>query len=149
MRRNRHTRRGFAFVESALVLLVFLAFCVGTLDFGQFLYFHQALAERARAAARYGSVNWADRTGIQNVAIYNDPAGTANGATAILPSLTADMIDVCLPGDVACSDPTNTIDSRITVTISGYQMVTFNFVFPRSFTNKPITASIPSERPVS
>jgi len=136
-------------VESALVLFVFLAFLIGTLDFGQFLYFHQALAERARAAARYGSVNWSDRTGIQNVAIYNDPAGTANGATPIMPNLTADMINVCLPGDTACSDPANTADSRITVTITGYQMVTFNFMYPQSFTNKPISATLPSERPFS
>lgn len=149
MRTDRHTRRGFALVESSLVLIVFLAFCIGTLDFGQYLYFHQALAERARAAARYGAVNWTDRTGIRNVALYNDAAGTANGATAILADLTTAMIDVCLPGDATCSDPTNTTESRITVTISGYQMTTFNFVFPQSFTNKPITASLPSERPVS
>src|SRR5215212_2462464 len=115
MRRNRHARRGQALVESALVLFVFLAFCIGTLDFGQYLYFHQALSERARAAARYGSVNWTDRTGIQNVALYNDPAGTVNGATAIIPNLTAGMVDVCLPGDVGCANPSGTTESRISV----------------------------------
>jgi len=149
MRRNRHARRGQALVESAFVLLVFLFFCVGTLDFGQYMYFHQALSERARAAARYGSVNWTDRTGIQNVALYNDPAGTVNGATAIIPNLTAAMIAVCLPGDTGCSNPSSTTESRISVTITGYQMLTFNFVFPRSFTNRPIVANIPSEKPVS
>ena len=147
MRRDRHTRRGWVAVESAFMIVVFMLFCLGTLDFGQFLYFHQSLAERARAAARYGAVNWTDRTAIQNVAIYNDPAGAANGATAIMPNLTAAMVDVCLPGDTACSDPANTVDSRITVTISGYQMI--RIIFPRSFTNKPITASLPSERPFS
>ena len=149
MRRNRDNRKGAGLVESALVLFIFLAFCLGTLDFGQFLYFHQALAERARAAARYGSVNWTDRTGIQNVAIYNDPAGTANGATAILPNLTTTMIAVCLPADTNCSNVSGTTESRITVTITGYQMTTFNFVFPQAFTNKAITASIPSEKPIS
>ena len=149
MRRDRHARRGQALVESALVLLVFLAFCIGTLDFGQYLYFHQALSERARAAARYGALNWTDRTGIQNVALYNDPAGTANGATAIIPNLTADMVAVCLPGDTDCSNPASTTESRISVTITGYSMVTFNFVFPGSFTNRPIVANIPSEKPVS
>ena len=59
------------------------------------------------------------------------------------------MVTVCLPGDVGCSDPANTTESRITVTITGYQMVTFNFLFPQAFTNRTITASIPSERPFS
>ena len=149
MRRDRHPRRGQAFVESALVLLVFLMLCIGTLDFGQFLYFHQALTERARAAARYGAVNWTDRAGIQNVALYNDPAGNVNGATAIIPNLTAAMIAVCIPGDVDCSNPASTTESRITVTISGYQLHTFNFVFTRSFTNRAIVASITSEKPIS
>src|SRR5215210_7883331 len=130
MRKDPRARKGVALVESSLVLLVFLMFCIGTLDFGQFLYFHQTLTERARAAARYGAVNWTDRTGIQNVALYNDPAGTGNGATALLPDLTAAMVAVCLPGDVDCSDPSATTESRITVTITGYQMFTFNLLFP-------------------
>lgn len=142
-------RKGQALVESALVIIVFLVFILGTLDFGQFLYFHQSLAERARAAARYGAVNWTDRTAIENVAVYNDPAGTTNGATPLIPNLTTAMVSVCLPGDAGCSNPSNTTESRITVTISGYQMVTFNLVIPGSFTNQPITASLPSERPVS
>jgi Flp pilus assembly protein TadG len=41
-------------VEAALILFVFITFIVGTLDFGQYLYFHQSLTERARAALRYG-----------------------------------------------------------------------------------------------
>ena len=149
MRRDRNPRKGQAFVESAFVLLIFLAFCIGTLDFGQYLYFHQALSERARAAARYGSVNWTDRTGIQNVALYNDPAGALNGATPIIPNLTADMVTVCIPGDTDCASPASTTESRITVTITGYQMHTFNFVFARDFTNRPIVANIPSEKPIS
>jgi len=149
MRKKRNNRNGQAMVESALVIVVFLTFVIGILDMGQYMYFHESLVERARAAARYGVVNWADRTGIQNVAIYNDPSGTANGGRAILPSLTTEMIAVCLPGDVSCADPGNTVDSVVTVTISGYQMVTFNLVMPRSFTNRPITVSLPSERPVS
>ena len=149
MRKKRNNQNGQVFVESALVLLVFLSFLLGTLDVGQYMYFHQSLTERARAAARYGAVNWSDRTGIQNVAVFNDPSGTTNGAGAILPSLTTEMVAVCLPGDTSCADPGNTIDSVITVTISGYQMVTFNLLMPQAFTNRPITVSLPSERPVS
>jgi Flp pilus assembly protein TadG len=142
-------QRGQTLIESVLALFVFLAFVIGTLDFGQYLYFHQSLTERARAAARYGAVNPGDRTGIQNVAIYNDPSGSVNGATAIIPNFTTTMITVCLPGDVSCSDSASGPDWRVTVTISGYQMTMFNFLLPRSFTNRPITASMPSETPFS
>ena len=149
MRQNRWNRRGQALVESSLVLLVVLAFLIGTLDFGQFLYFHQSLSERARAAARYGAVNPTDTTGIQNVAVYNDPAGTSNGATPLIPNFTTAMVAVCLPGDGTCSDSSTGPDWRVTVTISGYQMITFNLLLPSSFTNKPITVSLPSETPFS
>src|SRR5262245_23719234 len=145
MTNKRQRNKGQALVEGALMLFVFLAFCIGTLDFGQFLYFHQSLGERARAAVRYGIINTTDRTGIQNVAVYNDPAGTANGATALIPNFTTDMVSVCLPGDTDCADPAATTESRVTVTISGYQMVTFNLLLPSAFTNKPILASGPSE----
>ena len=143
--RNKHSQRGQAMVEAGLILFVFITFLVGTLDFGQYLYFHQTLTERARAALRYGVVNTGDRLAIQNVAVYNDPTGTANGATALVPSFTTDMVTVCLPGDAGCTDPAATSDSRVSVTISGYQMTTFNLVMPRNFTNRPITASAPSE----
>jgi Flp pilus assembly protein TadG len=145
MQNKRSNQRGQAFVEAGLILFIFLAFLIGTIDFGQYLYFHQSLSERARAALRYGIVNTADRTGIQNMAVYNDPAGTVNGATALLPNLSTAMVSVCLPGDAGCSDPAATSDSRVTVTISGYQMVTFNLLVPQSFTNKPIVVSAPSE----
>ena len=143
------SRRGQSLLENALVLIVLATFLIGILDFGQYLYFHQSLAERARAAARYGAVNPTDKTGIQNVAVYNDPKGAANGAAPLLPNLTTAMIAVCLPGEASCADPATGPDSRVTVTISGYRMATFNLVIPRSFTNKPITASLPSEAPFS
>ena len=143
---NKHSyEAGQALVETGLILFIFLAFLIGTLDFGQYMYFHQSLSERARAALRYGIINTTDRTGIQNMAVYNDPAGTVNGATALLPNFNTGMVTVCLPGDAGCSDPAATSDSRVTVTISGYQMVTFNLLVPQSFTNKPIVVSAPSE----
>jgi Flp pilus assembly protein TadG len=138
-------RKGQALIETSLVLVVLVSFAMGTLDFGQYLYFHQALAERARAAARYGAVNPADRSGIENVAVYNNPNGAAGGASAILPNLTVAMVAVCLPGDRSCANPSSGADARVTVTITGYPMVMVNLFLPRSFTNRPITVSLPSE----
>lgn len=145
MQSKRSGQKGQALVETGLILFIFLAFLIGTLDFGQYMYFHQSLSERARAALRYGIINTTDRTGIQNMAVYNDPAGTVNGATALLPNFSTDMVAVCLPGDAGCSDPAANSNSRVTVTISGYQMVTFNLLVPRLFTNKAIAVSAPSE----
>src|SRR5437763_1492718 len=70
-RTSNPRERGQALMESALVILIFLSFLIGTLDFGQFLFFHQTLVERARAAARYGAVNPTDSAGTVNVAVYN------------------------------------------------------------------------------
>src|ERR1700747_2350833 len=111
--RNRLLEKGQALLEGALILFVFLVFFVGTIDFGQYLYFHQALTERARAAARYGAVNPADRNGILNVALYNDPNGASAGATPLLPNLNASMISLCLPGDRSCANPSSGTDSRV------------------------------------
>jgi len=123
-------RSGQALIETTLVVFLLAAFAMGTLDFGQYLHFHQSLSERARAAARYGAVNPTDGIGIQNVAVYNDPAGASHGANPLLPNLTTAMVAVCLPGDKACADPAAGPDSCITVTISGYPMVTFNLFMP-------------------
>jgi Flp pilus assembly protein TadG len=149
MRQDRYNRRGQALIESSFVLLILLTFLLGTLDFGQYLYFHQSLTERAGAAARYGAVNPTDTTGIQNVAVYNDPTGTSNGARPLIPQFTTAMVAVCLPGDASCSDSSTGPDWRVTVTITGYQMVTFNIFIPRTFTNRPIVVSLPSETPFS
>lgn len=140
---------GQALIETTLVLFLLLAFAIGTLDFGQYLHFHQSLSERARAAARYGAVNPRDRAGIQNVAVYNDPAGSSTGANPLLPNLNTSMVSVCLPGDEICANPATGPDSRVTVTISGYPMMTFNLFMPRRFTNQPIIASLPPEIPFS
>jgi Flp pilus assembly protein TadG len=84
--RSRKRQRGQAIVESALTMLIFLPVLIGILDFGQFLYFHQSLTERARAGARYGAVHTlGDGSEAVNVAIYNNPAGAGGGATALLP----------------------------------------------------------------
>src|SRR6266481_4341040 len=87
--KQQNNRSGQAIVESSLVLLVFLQVLIGIMDFGQFLYFHQSLSERTRAGARYAAVRGngtaIDSTAIANFTLYNDAAGTANGATALLP----------------------------------------------------------------
>ena len=98
-------RKGQALIETSLTLVLLMAFVMGTLDFGQYLYFHQALAERARSAARFGAVNPTDRSGIVNVALYNNPNGVSCGASPLLPNVSAAMISLCLPGDRSAPTP--------------------------------------------
>lgn len=131
--------RGQALVESALIMLIFLSFLIGTMDFGQFLFFHQSLVERARAAARYGAINPTDSTGTRNVAVYNMPA-PANGASPILGGLTTAMVSV------VSSDP-STPEARITVTITGYPFTILSPYIAGSYTVKPVVATMASEAP--
>jgi len=137
--RNRG-QRGSNLVEAALVLLTFLMLLIGIVDFGQMLYFHQVLVERARTAARYGAVHPTDTTGIQNMAVYNQPAPTGSPA-AVIGGLTTGMVDVQNPG-------INSPDARVVVTISGY---TINFLSPYitgTFTNRPVVVAVTSETQV-
>ena len=70
-------RRGSALVESALVLLLFIVILLGIMDFGQILFFHHILTERARAGARYAAVHAWDVAAVQRYVARNDAsAGT-------------------------------------------------------------------------
>jgi Flp pilus assembly protein TadG len=99
-------------VEGGLILLLFLGFLIGTLDFAQVLYFHQTLVDRARAAARYAAVHPTDTAGVKNVAVYNaaSPSGTP---IPVLPGLLTSMVSLSNSG-------TGTPEARVKVTIAGY-----------------------------
>jgi hypothetical protein len=56
-RRRRQRTLGQSMVEATLVLFAFFALLLGVADCGQVLFAHQSLVERARGAARYGSVH--------------------------------------------------------------------------------------------
>lgn len=142
MRRTRKNRaeRGSMMVESALTLLTFFLMLIGTIDFGQVIYFHQSLVERARAAVRYGVIDPTNADGIKNMAVYNSATVTGTPA-AVLPSLTKAMVNVQNPD-------ANTPSARVVVTISGYPL---NFLSPyitQSFSNLAVTVSMSSETQV-
>ncbi len=116
--KSRKKQRGQAFIESALIMLIFVPVLVGIADFGQVIYFHASLTERARAAARYGAVHtYTDGSAIKNVAVYND-ASPATGTAGLVPYLTTSLVTATL-------DDANTDSARITVTITNYP---FNFI---------------------
>jgi len=118
MMKSRKKQRGQAFIESALIMLIFVPVLVGIADFGQVIYFHASLTERARAAARYGAVHtYTDGSAIKNVAVYND-ASPATGTAGLVPYLTTSLVTATL-------NDAGTDSARITVTITNYP---FNFI---------------------
>ena len=106
------TSGGNVIVETALIFLVFACLLLGAFDFGQFLFIHQALVERARYAVRLGAINDpTDTTSITNMVLYNQ-ATSPGGGTAYF-NLTAANVIVTNPG----SEPTiiaSTCNSRAT-----------------------------------
>src|SRR5260370_22544600 len=78
---RRKKQKGQALIESCLVMIPLLLMIVGIVDFGQFLFFHEAMTDRARAGARYAAVSPYDATAITNMVLYNSPA-VPTGATA-------------------------------------------------------------------
>lgn len=141
--RSRKGERGQAFVETGLVMLIFLPVIFGIMDFGQFLYLHQSLSERVRAAARYGAVHtYTDGSAAVNVAIYNDPNGPTNKATAVLPNLQSGSstgngyVSATLSG-------AGTDDALITVTVTKYP---YNFLWmPSDLNYRTISDTEPYE----
>jgi Flp pilus assembly protein TadG len=138
--RKNSRERGASLLESALVLLTFLMMVIGVMDFGQVLYLHQSLVERARSAARYGAINPTNSAGIQNMAVYNSPT-VASGQTAMLAGLTTAMVDVQNP-DI------NTPNARVVVTISGYPMQFFTPGLARAFTGRSVMVAMTAESQV-
>ena len=136
---RKDRRRGHAMLEGALILMIFLSFLIGTLDFAQFLYFHQSLVERVRTAARYGAVHPTDTTGIQNMAVYNKAVLTGS-ETSLVPNLTTGMVAVS-------SLSAGSSEARVTVTISSYPFQFFSPLIAGARTARAITATMVSEAP--
>src|SRR2546427_11969134 len=108
---RRKGQRGQAFVEPALILLVFIATLIGAMDFGQLLFTHELMVERVRAGVRWGVVNAWDGTGdqIANMVLYNS-ATVPDGAAAFLGMTRANVSVVHTNATVS-----NPNDERITV----------------------------------
>jgi hypothetical protein len=109
--RKRLSNRGSSLVEASLILTVAIITFIGLIDIGTILFRLQALAERARAGARYAVVHTYDATSIKNVVVYGNSAGTGSPILGLATSMVT-VLDVDL-GDG---------NAEIRVTISGYQV---------------------------
>ncbi|PWU11752.1 MAG: hypothetical protein C5B51_02025 [Terriglobia bacterium] len=138
--RNRRLRRlgktrGSAIVELSLVGLVFFLILVAIADFGQFLFFQQAIVERARTAARWGAVtDPANGSAIQNMVLYLQPTAPAGGTPSF--GLNASMVSVSTPD-------AGTDNYRLVVQISGYSYQVLSPYIAGSHKGSPISVSVP------
>jgi len=139
---RRNHERGSAIVEGALVMLVFLSMLIGALDFGQFLFIHQTLTERARQAVRYGIVNDpTDSTSIQNIVLYGQASG---GSVPNSPSSTdSGIFNVQRSNVVVTTTGSATDDYRLAVKIQNYQYTIYSPVISGSYSGPNVTASLP------
>ena len=120
-------------MEMALIFLVFFSLLIGAFDFGQFLYIHQALVERARWAARWGLTNnTATTSQIQNMVIYGQSSAGSNGYFG----LTSSMVTVT-------ASNANTWNWRISVLISNYPYQMFSPYIAGTYTGPNISVSVP------
>jgi Flp pilus assembly protein TadG len=134
--KRRRTSAGNVIVESALVYLVFICLLIGAFDFGQFLFVHHALVERARAAARWGAINDpTDSTSITNMVLYFQ-SSSPDGGTPSYFGLTAANVAVSNPGS-------GTDDYRLNVKISGYNFSVLSPYIAGRYQGPPVTVSVP------
>jgi TadE-like protein len=131
-------RRGNTLVESALVMVVFLAILIAIADFGQVLFFHQSIVERVRAGLRWGSIHAYDETAIKNYILFNSSTAPAGASTGFL-GLTGSNLQVT-QSDVG----TNT--ERITVAVVNYRFYLISPWIAKSFTNgSAVIETLPME----
>jgi len=124
---------GSVIVETALIFLVFACLLLGAFDFGQFLFVHQALVERARYAARWGAItDPTDSASITNMVLYNSPSGSGTGYF----NLTVDNVFVTNPG-------AGTDDYVLNVKLSGYKYIRVSPYIAGSYTGPQINVSVP------
>src|SRR5437870_3355843 len=149
---RRRTSKGSAMVEAAFIFLVFFCLLIGAFDFGQFLFIHQALVERARYAVRWGAVNLANdettaTSTIQNVVLYNATTGSGTGYFG----LTASNVDVTKTTDRVCaaSGAQPSLFVRFTVKIHDYQYQILSPYIAGTYTGPYIIIGSPVEQDFS
>lgn len=138
--RRKKSSRGSVFVETAFVFMGFALMVIGTFDFAQFLFTHQALVERTRSAARWGAVNGpTNTTGIRNMVLYNQPTAPAVQGGGTAPGyfgLTAANV-------VVATQDAGTANYRMTVTVQNYQFSMLSPWLSGVYSGKPISMTIP------
>ena len=128
----RHSQRGSAMIEASFIFVVFFFLLIGIFDFGQFLFVHQALVQRARSSARAGVVKDYTTGQIRNLVLYDSTSGSGAGYFG----LTSAMV-------VVSSLDFNTDDSRVEVKVINYPYQILSPYIGGTYTGPNITIDVP------
>lgn len=113
--------------------MLLICLLIGSLDFGQFLFIHQLLTERARSAVRYGvTTSPIDTVGVQNMVLYGQTTGEGSGAFGLTPA----MVEVSVTG-------ANTDDYRLTVKVTNFPYAVFSPYIAGTYYGPDIVATLP------
>jgi Flp pilus assembly protein TadG len=133
---RRKNSKGSVTLETGLIFIVFMLLLIGAFDFGQFMFIHQALVERARSAVRWGAINDAtNHTAIQNMVLYNQSAAPTDGTQPYF-NLTTSNVTVTDVGS-------GTDSYYLMIQISGYSFTTLSPYLSGSMTGPAVTVSVP------
>jgi Flp pilus assembly protein TadG len=134
-RRNR-SEKGNAVIEFALAYLILGPLLLGLFQFGYSLFIYEQLAAAVRQAARYASISTYTSattaptddfvTGVQNVAVFNNPSPAPGDASSI-PNFTAANVNLAVTFESG-------VPSQVAVTVANYQM---NALFGTMLLNRP------------
>lgn len=102
-------QRGATAVEFALVLLIFLTFLLGILDFSRMLYTWNAANEATRAGARY--------------AVVCDSTGYPGAVLARMQQLMPAIQDIDLAWDPPGCDPASCVGVNVTIQNLDFQWI--------------------------
>src|SRR5690349_10832023 len=119
---RRGRSRGQSLVEATLVLLVFFAFLLGVIDFGQVIFAHQSLVERVRSSVRWSVVHpWQGNDPVINLVLYNQTEEPRMRTAGFLGLKPENVIVRYQP-----SSPERPDDETISVTIVNFQSQFFS-----------------------
>jgi Flp pilus assembly protein TadG len=131
---GRTRQKGNAVIETAFIFVVFASLVIGVFDFGQFLFVHQALVERARYALRWGVANSLnDTNAIRNVVLYDSATAPADASSGYF-GLTTSNVIVTKTG-------AGTNDQRLTIQIINFPYQMLSPFITGSYTGPEIRVS--------
>ncbi len=129
-------------IEFALVVILFLVFLFGIIDWCWAFFQQQTIMWGASEAARWASARKIDQATIQNIVFCGSPTCTGS-ATGLYQNATVTAQAVALNDQI---DSLTTVTRYyVKVTVSGYQMSLITPMFARSYTGRPIVAVQPME----
>jgi Flp pilus assembly protein TadG len=157
--------RGTSLAEYAIISIFFFMLIFGVIEFGRFLYIHNALNDAARRGARYAVVHLADvdtdglphvSTCVQNVVKYGEThinpttCQPLAGSPVLINNISSASIQVTYKGADLDNNPTSpnpygTNLGTVTVTITGYVFQINIPLFRRGVGMQSYSTTLPAE----